>query len=747
MTSSEKKQWSLPEEPISREYQDGLQRAVLVEAIAGMLIDTAGEEGSIYSISGNWGVGKTSVINLVKNRIKNKVDYLDFKPWALGAGENITRELFNAIRHEIKGTNRDEFKKKEKWGRAIGAFLQGSRKLSVKENDVVDFFGKINKGFGVLGFIGFLPSALFSFVDGYSKYLGLGISAFLLLVGFIGKRMFDFYSEFSKRSLDDYQFELKDLLNNRERQLVVFIDDIDRLDKDEIRALIRQVKGGFNFKNIKFVLIYQQSIVEAALTDGETIKGKEFLEKIILCNFVIPPVPVRLVHNLFNKQLNLMLQSLDEPSLEGEHFQEVVNACVYPYIRHVRDVKRLLNAIYVNLQMHRFAKVREVNMVDFIGLEAIKLFAPVVYAKLYKSRRIVLREYVIGLPDVTDKELDSWFSDIRNIDHQLARQALEALFPKIKSGRMAATEAALKETKPELSNCVFRSAYFDLYFHFQRFPGEVSQEEVIRFIKIVNDGLDVYSFLAPYHKSNTLRELYNFFMEYTSHNKGFLTVSLLSCLFAFYDFEFHWEDNSLSIDVIRSISQAVRMLDISENLSFFDKFTIDSYNNLLTYLIVIAFEKNRLSKEGALEEGNEDKRIALEQKVLERVKSMSNNDDIFLRGKHFSFYLFYWNVFESQRQIIDDYVRKITVSVDGFNVFLDALRGFDVRDNGDFFIIKDGNFHYATLRRFFEFNELESRLDGMNFDDYPEYKETLTLLKSRLVDRKEIDLKFGSVSP
>jgi predicted KAP-like P-loop ATPase len=748
MNSQEKNNWSLSEEPISSDGQDSLQRKVLAETIANILCEYKDGGGRVYSIIGNWGVGKTSLVNLIKKIIDDKedhkVDYFDFKPWALGGAENITREFFNEIFYMVKSTNRDEFKKKEKWGRATGAFLKGSRTLSVKDDKIAEFLGNINKIFGFFGFVGFLPPALLSFVDDYSKYFGLGISAVLILIGFLGKRMFDFWTEFNKRSLDDYQNELKDFLDNRDRPLVAFIDDIDRLDKEEIRALIRQVKGRFNFNNIIFVLIYQQSIVEAALTDGETIKGKEFLEKIILCNFSIPPIPMRLIHDLFNEKLTEMLKSLDERPLEGKRFEQVIKACIYPYIRHVRDVRRLLSSIYINLQMHRTVEVREVNMVDFIGLESVRFFLPDLHKELYKNRRIVLREDVVGVPDVTDEDVDSLFSNLDAPDRQVAREAMASLFPKIRPGISGVVESALTETQTDRRNCVSNGIYFDMYFHFQRFPGEVSQLDAKKLLSIVDSSSDFKKLLKEFCDSNTLKELIEVIIDYVQDKNETSTEVFLKVLFGILeDIEFAWGDDALSSDIIQVIRRVIKDSNPEDNLHFFKNFTEFSEKNLLVYLMIVAWEARLHSQRYAVEDFVEGRQTTLEQKVLEKINGMINEEDRLAKSKYASLFLCYWNMFESQRSIIENFVRNRDKDTDGLNLILNALCGYGLWENGRFEILRSGEFSRPTLKRFFDLTDLESRLDEMNFEDYPEYMEKLTSLKAHLENWRETDKALG----
>lgn len=59
------------------------------------------------------------------------------------------------------------------------------------------------------------------------------------------------------------------------RRFVVFIDDIDRLEPAEIRAIMQMVKSVGQLPNVVYVLVYDRRIVWRALGESEQRKGGE----------------------------------------------------------------------------------------------------------------------------------------------------------------------------------------------------------------------------------------------------------------------------------------------------------------------------------------------------------------------------------------------------------------------------------------------------------------------------------------
>src|SRR5690606_29774728 len=85
-------------------------------------------------------------------------------------------------------------------------------------------------------------------------------------------------------SLDELRSRIDRMLDESKRRLVVLVDDIDRLDRDETHAIFKLVKLSASFKRTSYVLAFDDEVVAAALGErygeGGVKGGREFLEKI-----------------------------------------------------------------------------------------------------------------------------------------------------------------------------------------------------------------------------------------------------------------------------------------------------------------------------------------------------------------------------------------------------------------------------------------------------------------------------------
>lgn len=83
---------------------------------------------------------------------------------------------------------------------------------------------------------------------------------------------------------------LEEALKEIDFQILVVIDDVDRLPNDQIRLIFQLVNSVAGFPHMVYLLSYDKDIVARALDDVQGRRGAEYLEKIIQVPFDMPPI-------------------------------------------------------------------------------------------------------------------------------------------------------------------------------------------------------------------------------------------------------------------------------------------------------------------------------------------------------------------------------------------------------------------------------------------------------------------------
>src|SRR3989338_9625266 len=102
----------------TKEDCDDLKFAPYASRVAQGILNYSQDETFIISLEGEWGSGKTTLINFIKEDLKNKrdkVEILDFNPWLITDMNQVVKlffdELMKIILSVTTKAKKDEFKK------------------------------------------------------------------------------------------------------------------------------------------------------------------------------------------------------------------------------------------------------------------------------------------------------------------------------------------------------------------------------------------------------------------------------------------------------------------------------------------------------------------------------------------------------------------------------------------------------------------------------------------------------------
>lgn len=345
--------------PINNRDDDMYSYSRLAERIADCICSANAEDSSFtIGISGSWGSGKTSLINLIdfelsdrKSHSFNTPELLRFDPWRFNSQEQLLTEFFNSIKTKLTGTS---FNLENKTCNSIGEALS-TYSASISYPSLAS-----------------LCALLFSPNPPLGAALSIG-SRFVIKTGtrVLGKQL----QSYSK-SLEEQKREIDKQLKKVYPNLVVIIDDIDRLSDDEICLVFKLVALTASFPHVVYLLAYDRTVVERALNKIQKGDGAGYLEKIIQLPIEMPKLlEVDVAPQLDSLIHELQAKSRFTDSMDQEdrlHSHAVLSQVVLPLIRVPRDMCRLKNSA-ITSQMRTDD---EICPADILGMSAIQCFAP-----------------------------------------------------------------------------------------------------------------------------------------------------------------------------------------------------------------------------------------------------------------------------------------------------------------------------------------------------------------------------------
>jgi predicted KAP-like P-loop ATPase len=162
------------------------------------------------------------------------------------------------------------------------------------------------------------------------------------------------------------------ILQDQSRKVLVVIDDIDRLTASEVRLMFQVIKAVANFPKTIYLLAFARDVVVHALNQVQPGHGEAYLEKIVQVHFDLPLPRRRDLQNLFTTHLEPILQGTPDELWERTYWSNVYLDGIDPLLSNLRDVKRLLNSLQISYPMVK----GEVNAVDFVAVESLRVFVP-----------------------------------------------------------------------------------------------------------------------------------------------------------------------------------------------------------------------------------------------------------------------------------------------------------------------------------------------------------------------------------
>lgn len=161
-------------------------------------------------------------------------------------------------------------------------------------------------------------------------------------------------------------------------RVLVTIDDLDRLEPNEILEVIRLVKAVADFPATFYLLAYDRNIVADAVQNSVKIKdGYSYLEKIIQFSFKVPPLEPFKLRSWLRSEL--AIQFPEEIHFGSHRAQIIIDRWGGRLLRTPRDVRRLL----LSIQLIWPHIKGEVDFLDLIWLQLIKEKASSKNADLY----------------------------------------------------------------------------------------------------------------------------------------------------------------------------------------------------------------------------------------------------------------------------------------------------------------------------------------------------------------------------
>ncbi|HEX6860982.1 MAG TPA: P-loop NTPase fold protein [Caulobacteraceae bacterium] len=338
--------------------EDRLGYAPFAARLSKLILRLNAPSGFVIGVHGAWGSGKSTLLNFVQAYIKKhndelpegvpRLEVIDYRPWIISGHQNVVSGFFKVLTEKIGGRKGWWTRWKYRLARLFG----GAADPLIDTAAAVGFFVDPTAGAASAAGGALAKKGARALVDGW----------------------------LAEPSLQSAYDALNAQLAKELRRFLVIIDDIDRLDGDEIRTMLQMVKSVGRLPNVIYLLAYDRRIVWDAVDGGRPLDPWQpsYAEKIVQQELELPRPSHSSLMKLLDEELTFFFVH-GESTLRWHY---IVERGVRRWMRYPRDVFRLANAVKFAWP----ALEGELDPQDLLAMEGLRLFDPDVFDWIRRNR-------------------------------------------------------------------------------------------------------------------------------------------------------------------------------------------------------------------------------------------------------------------------------------------------------------------------------------------------------------------------
>ncbi len=376
---------TLSDKAVARHEDDRLDRLPMVEKLVGALVrgESEGTRATevVLGLTGPWGLGKSSVLNLLAEKLwlMANVAVVNFNPWLVGGRDDLLLSLLDEMQIQLGRAD-------EQFARTVAQAIHRYRKVLAPAAALIPGVG------------GAVAEAIKGMPDR------------------------------AARSPTEERKNVEKALRDAKGAVVVLIDEFDRLEPAEMKAMGQAIKAAMDLPNISWVIALDSERVTHVLRGEDRDWALGFIAKVITVNIPLRPLTDDEKARLLEQYLTEA--GVGEPILQSELYP-VVRGHLLPVLRTPRDIKRTVATYATMYRMVGWA----VFSCDVLGWAALGAIRPDLQRKVSENlgdlcfggeRTANVLEQIFG----EDNEQRAWEENVGIQGKDSIRGLLEFLFPK-----------------------------------------------------------------------------------------------------------------------------------------------------------------------------------------------------------------------------------------------------------------------------------------------------------------------------
>ncbi|CCQ13386.1 MULTISPECIES: KAP family P-loop NTPase fold protein [Nocardiaceae] len=439
---------------------DRLDRKQYARRVAQRIQQAGTGSSVVFGLAGPWGTGKTSVLNMITEVITTENadswSVVAFTPWSAGDSLTLVEEFYQVIAGAMPTSTEG---KRVRRALAAAAPVGSAIIKAVGTSAIEKWIGE-----------GGVQDALLAGKDAFAEKVG------------------DFTAAIEPNPFSERFRAVSDAIQAAGKNVLVIVDDIDRLHADELLSVMKSVRLLGRFDRVHYLLSYDEETVldvleKTDLASNNRSRARRYLEKIIQYPFALPPIQQVHLATEFREHLNAIIKAHsvipatnsvtltdededeDEDNMNRESIPDLLLGVLPTELLTLRSIYRLCTQVDIMLTL--VGGNSELDFFDATVITFIRLHYPALYKQIPRWRTELLGSGTptIGKKEVTAEEKQAEVARYTDTKDDFENKSVYVLLVSLFPDALPRPKGSYTPTRH--AHCQIRDAnYFARYFAF-----------------------------------------------------------------------------------------------------------------------------------------------------------------------------------------------------------------------------------------------------------------------------------------
>ncbi len=350
--------------PLVSVSEDRLGLDDLAKHLGFTLKNIDAETGFIIGVSGRWGSGKTSLLNMAFEQVeilqKYPVAKININPWSIPPDEDLVQFFLSEFSRQLK-----------EQAELIGSQMEGA----------------VSELAGAAESLGRFARRLTPLAKLAKVAADFDVPLANLVAGSIdGVAAIGMDESFSKG-----KERIEGALSKLLAKVYVVIDDLDRVEPSRVAQILMTVRAIADFPNVTYILLYERASICHSIEQSLDVEsGADFLEKVVQFEISLPEPESFTLRRLFRERLAQRMGELDIDIIPSEKLVlgQVIEHWGGRYLTNPRRVEQVVD----NVAFLVTNKQARVFLPDAVFISILKVGSKNFYSWV--------EEYLIGFSSI-----------------------------------------------------------------------------------------------------------------------------------------------------------------------------------------------------------------------------------------------------------------------------------------------------------------------------------------------------------